>query len=299
MPLTRRDFLFGAIATAPVLQWSSVREVARDAIAFKVRGPDADLAAIEHRIRARLGVSAIDTGSGRSVTYRAGERFAMCSTFKFLAVAATLQRVDEKLDRLDRKVAFAEKDLLDYAPVTRSHVNQGAMELSALCSAAIEYSDNTAANLLLESLNGPAGVTRFARSIGDNVTRLDRNEPTLNTAIQGDERDTTTPAAMLADMRTILLGDVLSAASRQLLASWLIANTTGGERLRASVPATWRIGDKTGTGLNGATGDIAIMWPPNRKPIIVTTYIVESSASLSDRNAAIRDAGSVVLKALD
>src|SRR5665213_1382364 len=227
MPLTRRDFLFGAIATAPVLQWSSVREVARDAIAFKVRGPDADLAAIEHRIRARLGVSAIDTGSGRSVTYRAGERFAMCSTFKFLAVAATLQRVDEKLDRLDR------------------------------------------------------------------------NEPTLNTAIQGDERDTTTPAAMLADMRTILLGDVLSAASRQLLASWLIANTTGGERLRASVPATWRIGDKTGTGLNGATGDIAIMWPPNRKPIIVTTYIVESSASLSDRNAAIRDAGSVVLKALE
>src|SRR5665213_1642154 len=279
MPLTRRDFLFGAIATAPVLQWSSVREVARDAIAFKVRGPDADLAAIEHRIRARLGVSAIDTGSGRSVTYRADERFAMCSTFKLLA--------------------FAAKDLLDYAPVTRSHINQGAMELSALCSAAIEYSDNTAANLLLESLNGPAGVTRFARSIGDNVTRLDRNEPTLNTAIQGDERDTTTPAAMLADMRTILLGDVLSAASRQLLASWLIANTTGGERLRASVPATWRIGDKTGTGLNGATGDIAIMWPPNRKPIIVTTYIVESSASLSDRNAAIRDAGSVVLKALE
>ncbi|MEO7041911.1 MAG: class A beta-lactamase [Gemmatimonadaceae bacterium] len=296
--LSRREFLLGVVATAPVLQLNAVRGVARNAVLAGVRGPAVELAAIESRLGGRLGVSAVDTGSRLSVSYRADERFPMCSTFKLLAVAAILKRVDDRLEHLDRNVPFAEKDLLAYAPVTRAHVKQGGMELSALCAAAIEYSDNTAANLILESLNGPANVTQFARSIGDNETRLDRNEPTLNSAIPGDQRDTTTPAAMMANLRAVLLGDVLSVASRALLTSWLIANTTGDDKLRASVPATWRVGDKTGSGQNGAIGDIAIMWPPSRNPILITAYIRDCSASLSDRNAAIKDAGSVVLKAL-
>lgn len=219
----------------------------------------------------------------------------MCSTFKLLAVAAILRRMDDNADRLDRAVPYSEKDLLDYAPITRQHVAEGSMTVAALCAAAIEYSDNTAANLLLKSLGGPAGVTRYARSIGDAVTRLDRDEPTLNTALPGDDRDTTSPAAMLGDMRTVLLGVVLSAMSRERLATWLLANTTGATRLRAALPPSWRVGDKTGSGQRGATGDIAIIWPPARVPILVTAYLTETGASPTERDAALRDVGRVMV----
>ena len=217
----------------------------------------------------------------------------MCSTFKFLAAAATLKRVDDKPDHLDRIVSYGEADLLDYAPVTKRHVEDGGMMLAALCAAAIEYSDNTAANLLLREMGGPTALTRFARAIGDPVTRLDRNEPTLNEAKPGDDRDTTSPAAMLADMRKILLGGVLSPDSRAQLDAWLAANTTGAKRLRAGLPPYWQVGDKTGTG-NGAFGDIAIIRPPGRQPILATVYIAESKLSAADRDKPFADVGEVI-----
>ena len=193
-------------------------------------------ATFEKRVGGRLGVAVLDTSNATRIDYRQDERFPMCSTFKFLAAAATLERVDAKKERIDRRVAYGEKDLLDYAPITKQNVREDAMTLSALCAAALEYSDNTAGNLLLRELGGTAAVTRYARSINDDTTRLDRNEPTVNTALPGDVRDTTTPAAMVADMRTILLGEALSEASRQQLIAWLVANTTGNARLRAGVP---------------------------------------------------------------
>src|SRR5438876_42341 len=156
------------------------------------------VAAIEARLGGRMGVAALDTGSGKRLDYRAEQRFPMCSTFKFLAAAAVLKRIDEKQDQLDRFVSYDAKDILEYAPVTKAHVKEGGMTLGALCAAAIEQSDNTAGNLLLDTLGGPAGVTNFVRSLGDQVTRLDRKEPDLNSAIPGDDRDTTTPGSMLA-----------------------------------------------------------------------------------------------------
>ncbi len=186
----------------------------------------------------------------------------MCSTFKFLAAAAVLKRVDQGKENLQRFVRYGAKDILEYAPVTKAHLKDGGMTLGALCAAAIEQSDNTAGNLLLDAIGGPSGLTNFARKLGDNVTRLDRKEPELNSAIPGDERDTTTPTAMCSDMQRLLLSDVLSKSSRHLLEDWLRRNETGTLMIRAGVPKDWSVGDKTGRGANGATNDIAILRPP-------------------------------------
>ncbi len=228
------------------------------------------------------------------IEHRADERFPMCSTFKLLAAAATLKRVDEGADRLDRTIRFGPSDLLDYAPVAKAHVAEGGMTLADLCAAAIDWSDNTAANLILQAIGGPAGFTQFARSLGDNVTRLDRNEPTLNEAAPGDERDTTSPAAMAEDMRKVLLGDVLSDSSRRQLQTWLIDDKVGDKRLRAGLPSSWRIGDKTGSGDRGSTNTIAILWPPERAPVIATVYYTESAAPLDARNAIHKEIGGLI-----
>src|SRR6478609_8585468 len=201
---------------------------------------------IEERTGARIGVAAIDIGSGKRLDYRSEERFPMCSTFKFLAAAAVLRRVDEKQDQLDRFIGYDAKDILEYAPVTKAHLKDGGMTLGALCAAAIEQSDNTAGNLLLDAIGGPVGLTNFVSSIGDEMTRLDRKEPDLNSATPGDERDTTTPAMMCADMERFLLGNVLSESSRHQLDHWLRHNETGALMIRAGFPKTWTVGDKTG-----------------------------------------------------
>lgn len=253
---------------------------------------------IEQRTNARIGVAALDTGSGKRLDYRSEERFPMCSTFKLLAAAAVLKRVDEKQDQLDRFIRYDAKDILEYAPVTKAHLKDGGMTLGALCAAAIEQSDNTAANLLLDTIGGPVGLTNFARTLGDAVTRLDRKEPELNSAIPGDERDTTAPAAICSDMRRLLLDDVLSEASRHQLEDWLQRNETGALTIRAAVPKTWSVGDKTGRGANGATNDIAIIRPPGRSPIVVAIYSIGSTSAADDRAAAVAEVARVVLEFL-
>jgi beta-lactamase class A len=258
----------------------------------------ARIAAIETRIGGRIGVAAVDTSNVKHLDYRAGERFPMCSTFKFLAAAAVLKRVDEKKERLERFVPYNAKDILEYAPVTKEHLSEGGMTLVALCQAAIEQSDNTAGNLLLNAIGGPAGLTNFVRALGDRVTRLDRIEPELNSAIPGDERDTTTPAAISSDMQRLLLGDALSEASRRKLDDLLQRNETGGSMIRAGVPKTWSVGDKTGRGANEATNDIAIMRPPDRAPILLAIYSVGSTATVNDREAAIAEVTKVVAEFL-
>jgi len=252
------------------------------------------IAAIEARLGGRIGLAALDIGSGKRVDYRADERFPMCSTFKFLAAAAVLKRVDQKKEKLDRFVSYGAKDILEYAPVTKTHLEEGGMTLGALCGAAVAQSDNTAGNLLLYAIGGPVGLTNFARDLGDNMTRLDRKEPELNSAVPGDERDTITPASMLGDMRQLLLENGLSASSRQQLEAWLRANETGSAMIRAGVPANWIVGDKTGRGANGATNDIAIMRPSNRAPILLTIYSVGSTGSANDRTAAIAEVAKIV-----
>jgi beta-lactamase class A len=255
------------------------------------------IAAINARVGGRIGVAALDTGTGQHIEYKANERFPMCSTFKVLAAAAVLKLVDEGKEHLDRMVAYQEEDILEYAPVTKGHLKEGRMTLGNLCAAAIEQSDNTAGNLLLGTIGGPVGLTSFLRALGDETTRLDRMEPDLNTAIPGDERDTTTPAAMRDDLVRLLTGDVLSPASRHQLETWLTRNETGAQMIRARVPTSWRVGDKTGRGANGATNDVAVLRPPNRPPIFLAIYSVGSTTTASKRTATIAEVARLIAEA--
>jgi beta-lactamase class A len=286
---SRRVFLAGLAASLAPLGARA------DDDAMKI-GADR-IAAIEAREGGRLGVVALDSASGRRLEHRADERFPMCSTFKALAAAAILKRVDAGTERLDRQIAYGPSDLLDYAPVSKAHVAEGSMSLTAICAAAIDWSDNTAANLMLQVLGGPVELTSYLRSIGDATTRLDRNEPTLNTAIPGDERDTTTPAAMAADVQRLLLGPDLSEASRQQLESWMVDDKVGDKRLRAGLPQGWGIGDKTGSGDYGTANTVAIIRPPGRAPLLAAVYYTGSSAPTDARNAVHRDVGAVIAEA--
>jgi beta-lactamase class A len=257
----------------------------------------ARLAALEARAGGRLGVAVLDTGSGRRLDHRGGERFPLCSTFKVLLAGAVLARVDGGREALDRRVPYGQADLLEYAPVTAAHVGEGSLPVLDLCAAAVEVSDNTAANLLLQALGGPGAITTFARSLGDPVTRLDRTEPTLNTALPGDPRDTTTPTAMVDTLRALLLGPTLSPASRQRLEGWMAACTTGRNRLRAGLPADWAAGDKTGSGERGTVNDVAILRPPHRAPILIAVYYTGSTAPMDARNAVLAEVGRIVVAA--
>lgn len=218
--------------------------------------------------------------------HRLDERFPMCSTFKWLAAAHVLQRVDRGLERLDRRIPYGREVLLPHSPVTEKHVGKG-MTLGELCHATITTSDNAAGNLVLAAGGGPQGLTTYARSLGDGVTRLDRWETELNEATPGDPRDTTSPRAMAHLLKATLLGDALSMRSREQLSQWLVACVTNGQRLRADLPAEWRMGSKTGGGGYGSTNDVGIFWPPGRPPILVTAYVTNTETSQADRNAAI------------
>jgi beta-lactamase class A len=288
--MNRRSLLKGALIGASVL---ALRPTFSLAAGSEEDAALARLTALERRHGGRLGVSVLDTGNGRRIAHRADERFLMCSTFKLLAVAAVLARVDRGAERLDRRIVFDQEVVLAYAPVTSHRVGAPGMTVAELCEAAITVSDNTAANLLLASLGGPAAVTAYLRGLGDGVTRLDRIEPELNVASPGDLRDTTTPNAMLADLHTLLLGNALSAVSCEQLAAWLRATSTGTKQLHAGVPAGWRVGDKTGSGTQRETNDIAIIWPPQRKPLLVTAYYAGSVVDVDERHAVLAEVGRI------
>ena len=286
--MNRRDLLKGSLMGAFALTF-------RPGFAWAVSVDDAtaQFTELERRYGGSLGVSILDTQTGHRLQHRAGERFLMCSTFKWLAAAAVLARVDLGTERLDRHVVFGRDMLLDYAPVASKHVGVPGMSVAELCAAAVTMSDNTAANLLLASLGGPTAVTAFARSLGDGTTRLDRTEPELNAGSPGDIRDTTTPDAMLADLHRVLLGDRLSAGSRDLLLQWLRGCATGLDAIRAGLPANWTAGDKTGSGSHGETNDVAIIWPPHRKPLLVAAYYAGSHAELAGRKAVLAAVGRI------
>ncbi|MGI4777250.1 MAG: class A beta-lactamase [Janthinobacterium lividum] len=260
-------------------------------------GKDDALQRLEAASGGRLGVFMLDTGTGRSRDYRADERFPMCSTFKFLAAAFMLQRADDGLEELMRAVPVPPKaELVPYSPVTGPSAGT-TMAMAQLCEAAVTVSDNTAANLMLASFGGPAGLTGFARALGDRFTRLDRNEPTLNDATPGDDRDTTTPSAMVGLMKKLLVDRTLETSSRNQLQAWLVANTTGGRQLRAGLPSGWRVGDKTGAGANGTGNDIAIVWPPGvgAAPLLVAAFLTGSTTtSVEQRQATLAAVGALV-----
>lgn len=284
-PVSRRQFLRAGTAVL-----ASASATSR----LRANPETATLGEIEVRTGGRVGVFALDTGTGRELANRPDERFAMCSTFKWVLAAAVFTRVDGGEMSLQDRLPFGPSDLLPNAPVTSSHAAEGALPVGVLAEAAVKVSDNTAANLLLARLGGPAGLTAFIRSVGDEVTRLDRNEIELNDNVPGDPRDTTTPRAMVGLMRRILRGEVLLPGSRALLLRWMRECETGRRRLRAGLPPTWNAGDKTGGGKRGAVNDVAIASPQGRAPILIASYLSDSSLETSRLEAAHADIGRLV-----
>ncbi|GGY60114.1 class A beta-lactamase [Pseudoduganella albidiflava] len=269
MTITRRTLLLAAAAApfAPSLALSA----------------PTGFSDVERDLRGRLGVAVIDTATGKTTGHRLGERFPMCSTFKAVLAAQALAREAREPGFLARRLRYAKADLVSHSPITGKHVDTG-MTVADLCAATVQYSDNTAANALMKELGGPAGLTAFMRGLGDTQFRLDRWETELNTAIPGDDRDTTTPWAMARTLEKLVIGDALPAPQRQQLKDWLLGNTTGGKRIRAAVPAGWQVGDKTGTGAYGVTNDIGIVYPPGRAPLVVVifTHLAEKDGDNRD-----------------
>lgn len=260
-------------------------------------GLPASLEALEKSNSCRLGVSVFDTASAERSGYRRGERFAMCSTFKMLLAAAVLQRVDKGHEQLNRALLIPAHALVSNSPVTESH-SGSTLPISTLCEAIITRSDNTAANLLLEIVGGPAGLTRFARLLGDEVTRLDRTETSLNEATPGDPRDTTSPDSMTQNLHRLLLEGTLAKSTRDLLVQWMVKNTYGDTRLRSNLPNGWWAGDKTGANGTTTTNDIAIYWPDGRAPLLVSAYLTECPGTDAKRNAILASVGQLVTSAL-
>lgn len=256
------------------------------------------LTAYERDSGGKIGVYAENVATGKMLTWRADERFVMCSTFKASLAACILARVDRGVDRLDHKISYGEKDLLDYAPVARENLAAARMSLGQMCQAAVELSDNTCANLLLAHLGGPAALTDFWRSIGDAVSRLDHNEPELNNSPPGDPHDTTTPAAMAGNLKRLVLGDTLSPASRNQLAEWMVNCRTGAKRLRGGLPKDWRVGDKTGNNGADAVSDVAVAWPASKTPIVIAIYTQGGKPNAAQHEQVFAEIGRMVAERL-
>ncbi|MET9689485.1 class A beta-lactamase [Streptomyces sp. NPDC006514] len=267
----------------------------------RAASPVAGLRALEREYGARLGVYALDTGTGRTVVHRADEPFPMCSVFKTLAAAAVLRDLDHDGTRLAQRVHYTLQDVTDAGggSITERPENvAGGLTVAELCSAAIAQSDNAAANLLLRELGGPTTITRFCRSLGDRTTRLDRWEPELNTAEPWRETDTTSPRAIGRTYASLSLGDALEPGDREQLNRWLLSNTTSGDRLRAGLPKDWAVGDKTGAGSYGTNNNVGIAWPPGRPPLVLAILSTMPEATAPRDNTLIARAAKLLADAL-
>jgi beta-lactamase class A len=260
------------------------------AMAKNFHGLEADFHRLERHTGGRLGVSCLNTDGKPLAAYRADERFPMCSTFKWLAVAALLARVDAGHDDLTRRVSITRGDLLAGTPVVAEHLGTDGISLDKLCEAAIADSDNTAANLILREIGGIPAWNAYLRDLGDPLSRLDRDEPKLNEGRPGDPRDTTSPAAMSRNLHLLLLGNKLSTTSHEKLMQWMLSTRTGLHRLRADLPTGWRLANKTGSG-RGTANDVGIYWPTTGIPLVISVYLTQTHLPPTGQDAAIAQVG--------
>jgi beta-lactamase class A len=282
MTLNRRAFLILATASmaSPALaEYDSIKKY-------------------EDRSGGRIGFYAKNLSTGAKTSWRADERFVMCSTFKASLAALVLTNVDQGRESLDAHVNIGTNDLEEYAPIARKYLAKGFMSVGQMCAGAVEYSDNTCANVLLARVGGPEAMTKYWRSIGDDASRLDHNEPMLNRTPIGEVEDTTTPAAMAETISKISFGSVLSDASRSQFRNWMVSNTTGANRLRAGLPAAWKIGDKTGNNGKDGFGDLTITWTKGNSSIVVAAYTRGGAPTSPEVDAVFAAIGNLVTQKL-
>lgn len=284
--ITRRELISAVVAAA----------IAADAQAAE--RPETALKNIQKRIGGRLGVHVLDSQSGRRFGIDENSRYAMASTFKVALAASLLWQVDRKAFTLEHRLPIAKSDLLPNSPAVEVKLmsTADAMTVRELLAAAVAQGDNAATNILLRAMGGPSAVTEFFRTLGDMTTRLDRFEIELNSNIADDPRDTTTPRAMVDSLLAIFTRDVLALPSRALLIDWMTASKTGQDRLRAGLPKSWNSGDKSGSGANGAVNDVAITYPPGRRPIFIAVYMSDSKLTTPELNAAHAEIGRIVAR---
>ncbi len=254
-----------------------------------------DFSQLEKKFDARLGVYAIDTGTNQTISYRPNERFAFASTYKAIAAGVLLQK--NSTEKLNEVITYTKEDLVDYSPVTEKHVGTG-MTLGEIAEAAVRYSDNTAGNILFHKIGGPKGYEKALRQIGDRVTLSDRFETELNEAIPGDNRDTSTAKAIATNLKNFTIGNALPDHKRNILTEWMKGNATGDKLIRAGVPTDWIVGDKSGAGSYGTRNDIAIVWPPNRAPIIIAILSSKDEKEATYDNQLIAEATEVIVNAI-
>ncbi|MEB9907266.1 class A beta-lactamase [Bacillus anthracis] len=252
-------------------------------------------AKLEKEFDAKLGIYALDTDTNQTVTYQSDERFAYASTHKALAVGVLLQK--KSIEDLNQRILYTREDLVNYNPITEKYVDTG-MTLKELADASLRYSDNTAQNLILKQLGGPSEFKKSLIEIGDTVTNPERFEPELNEVRPGETHDTSTPKALATSLQAFALGDVLSTEKRNLLIDWMKRNTTGDNLIRAGVPGGWEVADKTGSGSYGTRNDIAIIWPPNKKPIVLTILSNHDKEDAKYDDKLIAEATKIVLDTL-
>lgn len=252
---------------------------------------------LENKSGGKLGLTIVDTSDGTTYSWRGDEKFPLCSTSKVMVVAAILKKSESDTNLLAKKITINKSDMVNYNPITSKYIDS-SMTITELSKAALQYSDNAAMNKLLSYLGGPRYATQFARTIGDKAYRLDRNEPGLNTAIPGDSRDTTTPSAMAETLNKLILGTALKKEQKAKLTEWMKGNTTGLNSIKAGLPAEWTVADKTGSGDYGTTNDVAVIWPKNHAPVILTTYFTQPEKDASARKDVLASAAKLIAEAI-
>lgn len=294
---SRRSFISGLamVLTAPVTLGAMAKAATSPT---KFDGLTPKIRRIEAEGGGRLGVACRISGTTMQFGYRENDLFPMCSTFKLLAAALVLHRVDGGIEQLDRRIKVPDNAVVANSPVTKKHIGT-EMTMADICEAAVTVSDNGAGNLMLESFGGPAQLTAYLRSLGDDVGRLDRTEPDLNESLPDDKRDTISPLAMVNDLERLTIGNSLSDKGRAQLVEWLVANKTGDDRIRAGLPKGWKCGDKTGTGDRGSTNDAAVIWPTSGNPILMSVYLTGTKQNLAKRNAVIASVSRALVEAIE
>lgn len=285
---TTLKHVIGSVLTVSILSFSSIILAETSAVN----------SAIEHakkQLGAKVGVSVLDGKGEQLFSYNSDQRFPLMSTFKTLACAKLLHDNQINNGMMDKVYPIKADAILEYAPVFKDKVGT-EVSLKEACFATMTTSDNSAANLVLSHIGGPAGVTKFLIDNGDNVTRLDRIEPLLNEAIPGDKRDTTTPYAMNKTITNLVLGNALNDTSKQQLNDWMKANKVSNGLLRSVLPKGWEIADRSGAGGHGSRGITAVVWNEQQQPLVISIYLTGTKASIPERDKEIAQIGQAILQ---